>query len=58
MAQPIPSLLCMLTTPGSASDERKRPSLQPQPYQAEAIEFIERGDKDDRFGFVDPFWWQ
>ena len=58
MAQPIPSPLCMLNTPGSASDKRWRPSLQPQPYQAEAIEFIERGDKNDRFGFVDLFWGQ
>jgi len=58
MDQPIPSLLCMLTTPGSASDERWWPSFQPQPYQAEAIKFIERGDKNDQFGFVDPFWGQ
>ena len=45
MNQPIPSLLCMLTTPGSASDERWRPSLQPQPYQAAVIRSIEGGDK-------------
>ena len=37
MSQPIPSPLCMLTTPGSASDERWRPSIQPQPYQAAVI---------------------
>ena len=45
MDQPIPSLLCMLTTPGSASDERWRPSLQPQPYQERFLAALQSGER-------------